>query len=90
MQVRTLRRKLMSGQMDRWTTFGAGDAVVPGAPTEVAETPTPDVEVIMNPGDSATYSMVTTHIMHNPGSEPLVHLVSALLSADQPGFLFQE
>jgi mannose-6-phosphate isomerase-like protein (cupin superfamily) len=74
------------------TTFGDGDAVITRAATEgtpVAETPTPNVEVIMNPGDSVSYSMVTTHIMHNPGDEPLVLLVSALLSADQPGFLFQ-
>ena len=74
------------------TTFGDGDAVITRAATEgtpVAETPTPNVEVIMNPGDSATYSMVTTHIMHNPGDVPLVLLVSALLAADQPGFLFQ-
>jgi quercetin dioxygenase-like cupin family protein len=74
------------------TTFGEGDAVITRAATEgtpVAETPTPNVEVMMNPGDSVSYSKVTTHIMHNPGDEPLVLLVSALLSSDQPGFLFQ-
>src|SRR5262249_58097537 len=59
------------------TTFGEGDAVITRAATEgtpVAETPSPDVEGMMHPGDSATYSTRTTHIIHNPGQEPLVLL----------------
>ena len=73
------------------TTFGEGDAVITRAVTAgtpVAETVTPNVEETMLPGDSVSYSKVTTHIMHNIGDKPLVLLVSALLAADQPGFVF--
>jgi hypothetical protein len=59
------------------------------AGTPVAAEPvTPNVEITMLPGDSVSYSKVTTHIMHNLGDKPLVLLVSALLSSDQPGFIF--
>ncbi len=73
------------------TTFGDGDAVITRAVTEgtpVAEAVQTNVEITMRPGDSVSYSKVTTHIMHNIGDKPLVLLVSALLAADQPGFLF--
>jgi mannose-6-phosphate isomerase-like protein (cupin superfamily) len=74
------------------TTFGEGDAMItraaaPGTPV-AAEPVTPNVEITMQPGDSVSYSKVTTHIMHNLGDKPLVLLVSALLSSDQPGFIF--
>ncbi len=73
------------------TTFGDGDAVITRAVTAgtpVAEAVQTNVEITMLPGDSVSYSKVTTHIMHNTGDKPLVLLVSALLAADQPGFLF--
>jgi len=73
------------------TTFGDGDAVITRAVTAgtpVAEAVQTNVEITMLPGDSVSYSKVTTHIMHNIGDKPLVLLVSALLAADQPGFLF--
>lgn len=73
------------------TTFGDGDAVITRAVTTgtpVAEAVQTNVEITMLPGDSVSYSKVTTHIMHNTGDKPLVLLVSALLAADQPGFLF--
>jgi hypothetical protein len=73
-------------------TFGEGDAMITRAATQgtpVAAAPvTPNVEITMLPGDSVSYSKVATHIMHNLGDKPLVLLVSALLSSDQPGFIF--
>lgn len=73
------------------TTFGDGDAVITRAATQgtpVAGPAKSGVEEIMNEDDSVSYSAVTTHIMHNPGDKPLVLLVSALLTAGQPGFIF--
>ena len=74
------------------TAFGEGDALITRVPVEdtpvLAQKARANVEEIMTAGASVTYSNVTTHIMRNPGDQPLVLLVSALLSADEPGFSF--
>ena len=47
-----------------------------------------DSENILNAGDSLAYSEEAAHTMANPGDEPLVLLVSAILDPDQDGFMF--
>ena len=46
-------------------------------------------EQLLEPGDSVAYGETAAHTMRNAGDEPLVLLVSALLSTDDPGFLFE-
>ena len=61
----------------------AADAGTP-ALTEEAAT---GQQLTLNAGDSLFYQDAR-HTMVNPGDEPLVLLVSALLSNEEPGFMF--
>lgn len=77
------------------TTFTLGSATITRAPAEAGgeattEDATIDEEVILETGDSVAYGSDTHHIMRNGGDEPLVLMASALLAAEQPGFIFAE
>lgn len=63
-------------------------AAMAGTPA-AAEPVTAGAELILESGDTLAYEGAV-HTMANAGDEPLVLLVSALLVADQPGFLFAE
>ncbi|MGH2534264.1 MAG: cupin domain-containing protein [Thermomicrobiales bacterium] len=64
-------------------------ATTPGTPAATEESPA-GAEAILEAGDSVAYDQDAAHTMRNAGEEPLVLLVSALLAADEPGFLFLE
>lgn len=77
------------------TTFTLGSATITRAPeTEGGEATTEeailDEEVILEASDSVADGSDTHHVMRNAGDEPLVLIASALLAAEQPGFVFTE
>lgn len=67
-----------SGTLTRAGTTGEGASEVVSAGSEAT----------LQPGDSFSYEGAV-HTMANPGDEPLVLLVSALLDPAMPGFMFQ-
>ena len=76
------------------TTFvdGGGTisrATTPGTPA-ATESVTVGTENILEAGDSLAYGEAAAHTMTNPGDEPLVLLISAILAPDQPGFMFMD
>ena len=76
------------------TAFTSSAGEITRAPTGGTPAPPEQAaagsEAILNPGDSVAYGADAAHTMRNAGDKPLVLLVSALLAADQPGFLFGE
>jgi mannose-6-phosphate isomerase-like protein (cupin superfamily) len=76
------------------TTFVDGTGTITRATTAgtpaATESVSVDTENILNEGDSLVYSEAAAHTMANPGDEPLVLLVSAILSPDMPGFMFMD
>ena len=78
----------------RGTTFTQGDALITRAAVDGTATPpeevTMDAEALLEVGDSIAYGQDAAHIMRNAGDDPLVLLVSALLAADRPGFIFAQ
>lgn len=61
-----------------------------GSMEPVVEQVSSEAEVLLHARDSLAYGHDAAHTMRNAGDEPLVLLVSALLSSEEPGFLFDE
>lgn len=61
-------------------TSGRGRAGTPAA----AETIAAGTEVTLGPGEWIVEEPGVVHMAHNPGAEPLVLLVSALVAGDEP------
>ncbi|HZJ08955.1 MAG TPA: hypothetical protein VFD39_04620 [Trueperaceae bacterium] len=74
------------------TRLVEGDGTITRFAGEGGEATTEQVtagdEATLEAGDSFAYEGAM-HTMANPGDEPLVLLVSALLDPEQPGFIFQ-
>lgn len=81
-----------SGTFGTVFTHGTGtiSRAAAAGETPVTEEAATNAEQTLSAGDSLAYGADSHHIMRNAGEGDLVLLISALLAADQPGFLFSE